>query len=147
MADTNGNNGDFLGSGWYFPLTILNVGLTLAQADTSIRQSVLLILGTVPGERVMRPEFGCAIHQLVFAPANAVTATLAENYAKTAILRWEPRISEVEAHAEYHPRNHARLDLNIGYVVRSSNVEENLVYPFFLQNGGNLPPDYQQVSV
>jgi phage baseplate assembly protein W len=146
MANTENNNGDFLGSGWCFPLAILNEGLALSQGNEDILQSVLLILGTVPGERVMLPEFGCSMNELVFAPANSVTATLAENYVTEALQQWEPRITDIEAQATYDTKNPSRLNVHVGYVVRSSNVEQNLVYPFYLQGGGNLPPDYQKGS-
>lgn len=142
MANSD-NNSDFLGAGLNFPFAIRNEGLALADGNDDILQSVLLILGTVPGERVMLPEFGCAINELVFAPANSVTATLAENYVTEALQQWEPRITDIEAKASYDTSTPSRLNVHIGYVVRSSNVEQNLVYPFFLQGGGNLPPDYQ----
>jgi uncharacterized protein len=146
MENSGDNGSDFLGTGWYFPLSIFDEGLALAEGNQDILQSILLVLGTTPGERVMLPEFGCAINELVFAPVNSVTATLAENYVTSALQRWEPRITDIEAKASYDTRDPSRLNVNISYVVRSSNVEQNLVYPFYLQGGGNLPPDYQQVG-
>jgi len=134
---------DFLGTGWYFPFYISNQGLDLAEGVTDIGQAILLILGTAPGERVMRPTFGCSIYELVFAPANAVTATLAEGYITDALQRWEPRITDIDVESSYDTTNPSLLRLKISYIVRTSNVEENLVYPFFLEGGGDLPPDYK----
>jgi len=146
MVNTKENNSDFLGSGWYFPLCIFNEGLALSEGDQDILQSILIILGTIPGERVMLPEFGCSINDLVFAPANSVTATLAENYVTDALQRWEPRISDIEVNTTYDSNVPSKLNVNIGYTVRRSNVTQNLVYPFYIQGGGNLPPDYQSSS-
>ncbi len=144
MSDQNDT--DFLGTGWYFPISIFNQGLELSPGATDINQSILIILGTTPGERVMRPDFGCSIFELVFAPINAVTATLAENYILDALERWEPRITDIKIDSEYDVRTPTLLNLNISYIIRASNVEQNLVYPFYLEGGGDLPPDYKLAS-
>ena len=85
---------EFLGTGWNFPITIEKEQgqLALASEGASIQQAIWIILSTAPGERLMHPEFGCSIHELVFAPNNASTAGLARFYVQEALNRWEPRI-------------------------------------------------------
>jgi phage baseplate assembly protein W len=108
-------------------------GIAMSELDESIRQSMLIILGTAPGERVMRPNFGCNIHDLVYAPNNLNTATLAAHYCIEALGKWEPRIEEVEARAEPSDSDNNRLDITIKYKVRASNTSRNLVYPFYIR--------------
>ena len=108
-------------------------GIAMSELDESIRQSIHIILGTAPGERVMRPGFGCAIHDLVYAPNNLNTASLAAHYCIEALGKWEPRIDEIEAHADPSEDDNNRLDINIKYKVRATNVSRNLVYPFYIR--------------
>jgi phage baseplate assembly protein W len=125
---------NFLGRGWKYPVEVDRAGgISMAELDESIRQSMLIILGTAPGERVMRPNFGCSIHDLVYAPNNTNTATLASHYCIEALTKWEPRIEEVEASAEPSRDEHNRLDINIRYKVRATNNSRNLVYPFYVR--------------
>jgi uncharacterized protein len=125
---------NFLGQGWKFPVEIdRSGGLAMSEHDESIRQSIFIILGTAPGERVMRPHFGCEIHELLFAPNNANTAGLAAHYTNESLSKWEPRIDEVEAEAFPSPDDHNRLDIHIKYKVRATNSSRNLVYPFYLR--------------
>jgi phage baseplate assembly protein W len=124
---------NFLGRGWKYPVEIdRSGGIAVSEHDESIRQSILIILGTAPGERVMRPHFGCEIHELVFAPNNLSTASLAAHYCIEALTKWEPRIEEVEASAEPSTDNPNRLDILIKYKVRATNNTRNLVYPFYI---------------
>ena len=108
-------------------------GIAMSELDESIRQSILIILGTAPGERVMRPSFGCNIHDLVYAPNNLNTASLAAHFCIEALGKWEPRIEEVEAHADSCEDDPNRLDINIKYKVRATNTSRNLVYPFYIR--------------
>ena len=124
----------FLGRGWKYPVEIdRSGGVALSELEESIRQSILIILGSAPGERVMRPHFGCEIHELVFAPNNINTAGLAAYYATEALKKWEPRIGDVEAEAEPSPDDPNRLDIHIKYKVAATNASRNLVYPFYLR--------------
>ncbi len=141
--ETNTEQSDFLGNGWNFPLALDAEGIALAEGADDIGQAILLILGTIPGERLMLPKFGCAINELVFAPANTVTSSLAEGYVQEALDNWEPRISDINVTAEIDSHNQGVIKISIGYVIRSSNVAQNLVYPFYLEGGGDLPPDYK----
>jgi uncharacterized protein len=125
---------NFLGRGWKYPVEVDRAGgIAMSELDESIRQSMLIILGTAPGERVMRPNFGCNIHDLVYAPNNLNTASLAAHYCIEALGKWEPRIEEVEARAEPPDSDNNRLDITIKYKVRASNTSRNLVYPFYIR--------------
>lgn len=126
-------NGDFLGQGWAFPVQPRAGRLLLAAGAVDIRQAILLVLQTTPGERVMLPAFGCRINELVFSVANAATVSLAQLYVKQALDRWEPRVqvSSVVAVPSGNPRN--CLLVTVEYLVRDRNRPDNLVYPFFLK--------------
>ena len=124
---------DFLGQGLAFPLqTDSRGGLQQASQQEKIRQSILLILGTQHGERVMRPRFGANLQRLVFAPNNMATANLARFYVEEALRTWEPRI-EVEEVVVENQLNDAQLKIEIRYRLKSTNEPGNLVYPFYLQ--------------
>jgi uncharacterized protein len=125
---------NFLGKGWKYPVEVDRAGgIATSELDESIRQSIHIILGTAPGERVMRPSFGCNIHDLVYAPNNLNTASLAAHFCIEALMKWEPRIEEIEAHAEPSDDNLNRLDITIKYKVRATNNSRNLVYPFYIR--------------
>jgi uncharacterized protein len=125
---------DFLGRGWRFPVAVSRTGgIATSSASENIRESIFIILGTAPGERIQRPDFGCDIHELVFAPNNAATAALAEYYCEEALAKWEPRIRNVEVVANPASGHPNRLDIRINYVVRGINRPGNLVYPFYLR--------------
>jgi phage baseplate assembly protein W len=125
---------NFLGKGWKYPVEVDRAGgIATSELDEAIRQSIHIILGTAPGERVMRPTFGCNIHDLVYAPNNLNTASLAAHFCIEALTKWEPRIEEVEATADPSPDNPNRLDIAIKYRVRATNTSRNLVYPFYIR--------------
>jgi len=124
----------FLGKGWRFPVDINRNGTLAMSADEDlIRESIIIILGTAPGERVMRPTFGCEIHDLLFAPNNTTTAGLAAHYVVEALRKWEPRIENIEADADPSPDQPNKLLINISYTVRATNNRHNFVYPFYLR--------------
>lgn len=114
----------------------LTGGISQSQYDENIRESIFIILGTAPGERLKRPEFGCEIHELMFAPNNVMTAALAEHYCEEALLKWEPRIEDLEVSAAPNENEPNRMDIRITYVVSEINEERNLVYPFYLKQPG-----------
>jgi Bacteriophage baseplate protein W len=125
---------NFFGKGWKYPVEVARSGgIAASEHEESIRQAIHIILGTAPGERVMRPHFGCEIHELIFAPNNVNTAGLAAHYANDALTKWEPRIEDVEAEAEPSSDDPNRLDIHIKYKVRATNNSRNLVYPFYLR--------------
>ena len=125
---------DFLGRGWRFPVAINRTGgVSISSHEENIREAIFVILGTAPGERIKRKDFGCDVHDLLFAPNNSTTAGLAEFYCEEALRKWEPRISSVEAKATVSVSEPSRLDIRITYVVASTNRLGNLVFPFYLQ--------------
>ncbi len=126
-------NREFLGQGLAFPLQINpRGGIALASGERDIEQSVRIILETAPGERVMRPEFGCRIHELVFAPNNAATEGLLIHYVEQALDRWEPRIEVQEIEVSTSSNSSSTLLAEIKYTIRDTHNERSIVYPFFL---------------
>ncbi len=135
------NRRDFLGRGWRFPVAINRTGgIATSAQEENIRESIFIILGTAPGERIKRLDFGCDIHELVFAPNNPATAALAIHYCDEALRKWEPRIHKIEVEAEPAPGEPNRLDIRISYVVRTTNQPGNLVYPFYLRQPHEQTP-------
>ena len=129
------NERDFLGKGLRFPVsTNLNGGVSTSALEENVRQSLFIILGTAPGERINRPDFGCRIHDLMFAPNNHITAAAAEVYCEEAIYKYEPRIEKVVCHAQSNGDEPNRMDIRIEYVIAGKNEKRNLVYPFYLKN-------------
>lgn len=124
---------EFLGRGWQFPVGTDSAGtVALSEGEADIEESIRIVLGTAKGERVMRPEFGCGIHDYVFATVNATTLNLVETSVREALVRWEPRIDVQRVEASREGINAGKLLVSIDYRVRSSNNEYNLVYPFYL---------------
>jgi hypothetical protein len=127
-------NSDFLGLGWNFPIGLDDGGqVELApDGEEGIRQSIWMILGTSPGERLMRPDFGCGIHDMVFGVNNAATANAVAGAVREALAVWEPRIDVLDVYAVPDPSRPNLLLIEINYQVRSTNSRFNLVYPFYL---------------
>ncbi len=126
----------FLGVGTAFPLALDadTRALVRAEYEESVRQSILIILGTAKGERVMRPDFGCGIHDLVFAGLSASTIGRIDREVHEALLRLEPRIDVLSVQVTPDQAGSVLL-VNIEYEVRATNTAFNLVYPFYLQQG------------
>lgn len=132
MAD-NIRNREFLGQGLTFPLQVdPRGGIALAAGERDIEQAIRLILATSPGERVMRPEFGCRIHELIFAPNNAATEGLLIHYIKEALHRWEPRIEVLDVIVTNDTFSDSTLLAEVRYLISDSHNERSIVYPFFL---------------
>jgi phage baseplate assembly protein W len=125
---------DFLGKGWGYPLQIESEKIKATEADQNIEDSIWIILATAPGERVMRPDFGCRIHDLVFAVNDAATTGQIAQEVRRALVRWEPRIDVLGVSLETKGRGEV-LFINIQYRVRATNNFFNLVYPFYLAVG------------
>jgi uncharacterized protein len=123
---------EFVGQGLSFPLKLApNGSLALVNNDEELRQAIRLILGTAYGERPMRPEFGCGIHELVFAPANATTAGQAAYEVRRSLERWEPRVDVDDVDVEFDPSDASRMYVAITYKVKGTNDPRNLVFPFY----------------
>jgi hypothetical protein len=124
---------EFVGSGWAFPLHTDATGrVSLTSGHQEIEESIRLVLATAPGERPMRPEFGCAVHNYVFAPADASTAGDIAYAVRVALDRWEPRIELEEVTVRYDAVQSGALYVDIAYSVRGTNDPRNLVFPFYV---------------
>jgi phage baseplate assembly protein W len=123
---------DFLGVGWAFPVSVDARGrIALARQGRDIEEAVQMILLTPKGQRVMRPDFGCRIHDLTFSPNDATTAGLAAYYVKEALGMWEPRIRVQDVNTSIDPRNASRLLVEIHYEIKASHDRRSLVFPFY----------------
>ena len=140
----------FLGVGVGFPLSLDTQGdFQLAEYEESVRQSILIILGTAKGERVMRPDFGCSIYDLVFEPNSPATAGRVSQAIQEALLIFEPRIDVLDVQVNSvtitsNPRGEPEIEItpntekmlvSLDYQVRATNNVFNLVYPFYLEGG------------
>ena len=124
---------DFLGVGWKYPVGVDYKGnISMSEYETDIKESISIILGTAKGERVMRPDFGCGIHDLVFAPINTTTMSLVENSVREGLLLWESRIELIKVDVSDEKSSEGKLLVSIDYRVRITNNRFNLVYPFYL---------------
>jgi phage baseplate assembly protein W len=103
--------------------------------EDSIKESIILILGTSRGERVMRPDFGCRLNEMVFSSIDMGTATLIQTYVEEALLNWEPRIDVTEVTANVNA-DESVIEIFIEYMIKASNSKDNLVYPFYLESVG-----------
>lgn len=123
----------FLGQGWKYPIGVdAKGGIALAKGNSDIEASMMAVLGTSKGERVMRPEFGSSIHDFVFAPNNATTHGLIAYHVRDALAQWEPRIELESVDVQPDRFNPSRVLIDISYRLKSTNDERNLVYPFYL---------------
>ncbi|AOY58468.1 MULTISPECIES: GPW/gp25 family protein [Desulfococcus] len=107
-------------------------GIALISGDASVRQSILMLLTTTPGERVMRPDYGCSLRQLVFSPNDATTHGLAIFYVRRAITRWEPRVEILFLDAVAGVDDPERMDIRLEYRLRRTGHRESLVIPVFM---------------
>ena len=124
---------EIIGSGLAFPLQVdRRGGIALARDETDIEQAIELILGTAPGERPMRPEFGCGVHDFVFDSIDASTVGKMEEAIRDALDRWEPRVIVQTVEFNLDHVGEGRLVIDIGYRVRVTNTLRNLVYPFYV---------------
>ena len=139
---------EFLGVGWSLPVGLRRATRrregqdvaydTIAEAayEERVRQSIWIVLGTARGERVMRPDFGCGIHDLVFSVGDAATIARVGDEVRQALLLWEPRIDLLDVTVAADPAQPTTLLIGIEYRVRATNNFFNSVYPFYLERGG-----------
>jgi Bacteriophage baseplate protein W len=123
----------FLGVGWKLPVTLEGGAIAVASHEESIREAIWIILATARGERRMRPDFGCGIHDLLFAVNSGETAGRVATEVRQALVLWEPRIDVLDVSADSDENEPSRLLIQISYQVRSTNNRFNLVYPFYLE--------------
>ena len=130
--------GEFLGRGWKYPIDLNADGhAELASHEESVSQSIWIILGTARGERVMRPNFGCGIHNLVFSVNSAATSGLVAREVREALVLWEPRIDLLDVRTESQPGLPNTLLIHVEYRVRATNNVFNLVYPYYLERSAS----------
>lgn len=139
---------DFLGSGWKYPISVENTdierngakekrkAIAISKDDQSIQESIMIILSTAKGERVMRPEFGCDINRLVFEVNNVATMSLVAFHITQALKQWEPRIQVLDVQSKIDEEERNKLNITIDYVIKTSNTKANMVYPFYLEGKG-----------
>ncbi|HWM08871.1 MAG TPA: GPW/gp25 family protein [Solirubrobacteraceae bacterium] len=124
---------EILGSGLAFPLQVDRRGaLALARDETDVDQAIHLILATAPGERPMRPEFGCGVHEFVFETIDAATVARMETEIRAALDRWEPRVEVADIQFDLARADRGELLIEIAYRVRATNHMRNLVHPFYV---------------
>jgi phage baseplate assembly protein W len=127
---------DFLGVGWKFSVqTDSRSMIKLSRYEEDIKEAIWIILGTSRGERVMRPDFGCGIHDFVFESINASTLANIEQSVREALILWEPRIKLVDVNVSDDQIDNGKLIISIEYIVTATNSRFNLVYPFYLNEG------------
>jgi phage baseplate assembly protein W len=128
---------DFLGVGWKFPLQVTPDGrIARSRHEQRIEESIYLIIATAKGERVMLPEFGCGIHDMVFAPNDSLTVSIIVQTVREALVAFEPRIDVLEVDALPGEGEPNLLLIRITYRIRFNNAVGNLVYPFYIKEGG-----------
>jgi phage baseplate assembly protein W len=124
---------EFLGRGLSFPLQVNARGeLALSDGDRDIEESIRIILGTRPGERVMRPTFGCRAQELLFEPRDVATETLLRKYVVEALAMWEPRIEVIAVYVYTEDTLDGAIFVEIEYIVSATHNQRSIVYPFFL---------------
>jgi phage baseplate assembly protein W len=130
---------EFLGVGWAFPVAVAaDTGLVeLARYEEDIRESIRIILGTAKGERVMRPDFGCGIHDLVFAALTAQLVAEVETTVRDALRTYEARIDVLRVSVDSTQLDQGHLDVVIDYEIRATNQPGNYVYPFYFRESAS----------
>ncbi len=127
---------DFLGVGWKVPVGVGASGkIALSKYEEDIKEAILIILNTAKGERVMHPDFGCGIHDMVFQAISMSTLTLIEMTVREALTKYEPRIDLINVNVSTEQIDTGKLVVSIDYKVRSTNNQFNVVYPFYLNEG------------
>lgn len=133
MGNISRTSKEIMGMGWRFPVAVDGGGgIAVAQHELDIEESIDIILSTAKGERRMRPNFGCGIHDLIFHPNNATTWTLIADSVEEALGWWEPRIEVTDVDVRPDLSDTSHLLINIRYRIKATNDERNLVYPFYI---------------
>jgi phage baseplate assembly protein W len=127
---------EFLGRGWAFPIRVnARGGLDWSSAGRSIEEAIWIVLSTPQRSRIMEPEFGCGLHDYVFAPNNANTRAVISAEVRDALIRWEPRVDVLAVRAEAQIDAPNTLLIEVDYRIRANNAVRNIVYPFYLNEG------------
>lgn len=137
-------NREFVGQGLHWPLQVDSHGaVAMTQGQTEIEQSIRIILETIPGERVMRPEFGCRAWELLFAPRNAATEAQLIEYVRDALRMWEPRINVTSVQIARNTGHDDSVILtDVRYIVKNTHDERSIVYPFYIMDEPPTEEDF-----
>lgn len=127
----------FLGLGWAFPVCPENGRTKTAAYDEDVRQAIRIIIGTNPGERAMRPDFGAGLSAFVFEPVSTTTLEALRRRVEESLVDWEPRIDVELVRVTAAPGEENKVLIEVSYRVRATNSRSNLVYPFYLQEGSS----------
>lgn len=128
---------EFIGSGWAFPLRTDATGaIALVSHDREIEESIRLILGTAFGERPMRPDYGCEIHDYVFSSINSDMVSRIAVAVRESLIRWEPRIEVKDVIVTTDPEDQTIVYIDVRYAIGDTNDPRNLVFPFY-----TIPPE------
>ena len=123
---------DFVGAGWAFPLGVdARGGIALARREYELEQAMRLILATYPGERPMRPEFGCRLRDYIFRSATIDTAAELSKEVQDSLLRWEPRVDVRSVNVTVDQEERNKLYIDVSYAIKATNDFRNLVFPFY----------------
>lgn len=132
----------FLGTGWSFPPEFHKhggkVNLKTVTAEEDIRESLTILLSTMPGERVMQPAYGCKLKTMLFENVNESTVTEIKDVIERAVLFFEPRITLNGIEVEAENIHEGRIDIKLAYTIRSTNTRSNIVYPFYFIEGSQV---------
>lgn len=128
----------FLGTGWAFPVRVdpATGRFASVSGEDDVREAIRIIVGTTPGERVMRPDFGCGIHEMVFEVIDTGTIARITNLVTQALVRYEPRIELIAVAVSAANAANGLLEIGVDYRLRRTNQTGNLVYPFYFREGG-----------
>ena len=125
---------EFLGRGWKFPVSVdSRGGIAMSQHEEDIREAIWIILSTSRGERAMNPDFGCGVHDMIFSSISTSTLGMIRESVREALILWEPRIEVSDVKAKVDGFEEGRVEGTGDYLVRATNNEVNLVYPFYLK--------------
>lgn len=129
----------FLGRGWSFPPTFVKGGnaVNMLEAEADIKSSLIIILSTTIGERVMQPTFGCNLDQLVFESMDTTFATYVTQLIRNAILYFEPRVKLEDVQYDADQLS-GRIDITVYFTINGTNTRSNIVYPFFMNEGTDV---------
>jgi phage baseplate assembly protein W len=131
-------NKSFLGTGWSFPPQFTSKGLAMVSAEQDIHESLLILLSTTPGERVMQPIYGCGLKAHVFDTLNESTFAVMRDIVEKAILFFEPRVIVERIDVSDDDYREGKVQIHVHYRVRATNNRYNLVYPFYFNEGSNV---------
>lgn len=136
----NEDKRSFLGTGWSFPPAFSDRQCTvqMVSEEADIRQSLYILFSTVPGERIMKPKYGCDLHSLVFDQLNSSTQSQITDMITMAVLWYEPRITIEQIQVELSAEDFGMIYIHLEYTVRKTNTRDNIVFPYYLREGTNI---------